>query len=100
MSADMRPDLPAQPWQHKLFTPETPVEIILILARAFCSHAEAPATEVPEQGALDTSIAGMLAAELHRRNVDYREVPWPLRLLWVRLTGQPEGQPPRRPDTP
>ena len=88
MSAPFEQKFPAQPWQHKLFTPETPVEIILILARAFCSHA------------LDTTIAGMLAAELYRRNVDYREVPWPLRLLWVRLTGQPEGQPPRRPKTP
>lgn len=96
----MIPALPAEPWQHPLFTPETPVEIILTLARAFCAHAEPPSTSMPEQDALDTTIAGMLAAELHRRNVDYREVPWPLRLLWVRLTGQPEGQPPWRPKAP
>ena len=100
MSAPFEQKFPAQPWMNKLFTDETPVEIILILARAFSANDEPPDTEVPEQGALDTAIAGMLAAELYRRNVDYREVPWPLRLLWVRLTGQPEGQPPRRPDTP
>lgn len=90
-------DLPAEPWRRPLFTADTPVEIILCLARAFVAHAEPPATATPEQQALDTAVAEMLAAELHRHGADYREIPWPLRLLWVRMTGQPEGQSPRRP---
>lgn len=93
----MGPDLTDEPWQRPLFAPDVPVEIILSLTRAFCGEA---AEETEEQGVLDRTILGMLAVELFRRGADYREVPWVARLEHIRLTGQPEGQPPRRPSTP
>jgi len=89
--------VPAEPWQQPLFAEAVPVEIILSLAAAFCGE---PAKETPEQGMLDLTILRMLATELFARGVDYRELPWVLRLEHVRLTGQAEGQPPRRPKEP
>src|SRR5688572_17299889 len=48
---DVDTDLSDEPWEGPLFAPETPIEIILILARAFCSVEEPPGTAVGAAGA-------------------------------------------------
>ena len=95
----IEPVLPDEPWQRPLFASDIPVEMILSLARAFCGEP-LRGDEGPEQGVLDLTILRMLAVELFKRGADYRELPWVLRLEHVRITGLPEGHPPRRPDTP
>ena len=90
-------DPPEEPWQRPLFAPDVPLDVMLSSARAFAGE---PVPDTDEQGLLDRTILGMMAVELFKRGIDYRQVPWVMRLEHVRLTGQPEGQPPRRPDTP
>lgn len=90
---------PEQPWELPLFAAHVPVEVALTLARAFVASAAEPERGA-EQAQLDHAVACMLACDLFRRGADYREVPWSLRLLHVSITGQAEGERPRRPDPP
>ena len=86
------------PWRKPLFAEDVPVEIVLRIARMIF---EGPLTDDndPNQ-VLDETILGMVAVEAFRKGAAYRELPWDLRLAHVRLTGQPEGQRPRRPKPP
>jgi hypothetical protein len=80
-------------WKERLFADSIPAEIILRIARAFIFDAD------PDNQSLDQSILEWLAVEAFRTGADYREVPWALRLLHVKLTGEPEGKKLKRPPT-
>ena len=80
--------IPPEPWQSPLFAEGIPVEIVLRLAHLLCGRDREPTAE---EEALDVTISEMLAMDLYRRGAHYREIPWPLRLEIVRLTGQGEG---------
>jgi hypothetical protein len=88
------------PWSKALFTADVPVDIILRIAHMIFTGPSTDENQKPEQATLDRTILGMIAVEAFRRGADYREVPWPMRLEHVRLTGQPEGKRPQRPQTP
>ena len=82
------PTIPAEPWQTPLFADSVPVEMVLRLAHVLCGREAEPTVE---EEALDAALHEMLAMDLYRRGADYREIPWPLRLEIVRLTGHREG---------
>ena len=80
--------IPAGPLQTPLFAENVPVEFVLRLAHLLCGREAEPTAE---EQALDAALQEMLAMDLYHRGADYREIPWPLRLQIVRLTGHREG---------
>ena len=94
------PTVPAWPWPTPLIAEHIPVEIVLRLAHLLYGRDKEPTAE---EEALDLAILEMLAMDIEHRNAHFLEVPWPLRLEIVRLTGQGERvrhpRPPR-PETP
>ena len=91
------PVIPAEPWPTPLIAEHIPVEIVLRLAHLICGPDKEP---TPEEQALDVAIFEMLAMDIEHRNAHFLEVPWPLRLEIVRLTGQGEGLRHPRPPRP
>jgi hypothetical protein len=73
-------------WNRPMFAASVSLDTILRIAEIMCSEMDG----FPPEGSLDLLIMQRIAVELFRRGVDYRRVPWLLRLEHVRMTGRRE----------